>query len=82
MIGSSGVAQARDGPKSDCIIDDALLMALMTTRLLRAWHAGETEAEESMELLWEGLWQIRSVSKDGQPLLHPRGVFQRGQPSS
>jgi hypothetical protein len=56
-----------DGSESGRIIEEALIVALMTTRLLRAWHSGEAEAEESMQILWEGFCQMRSVSGMGFP---------------
>jgi hypothetical protein len=45
------------------IIDEALVVALMTTRLLVAWHSGETDAQDSMQILWESLWRTRSGSR-------------------
>ena len=44
------------------IIDEALNVALMTTRLLVAWHSGETDAQDSMQTLWESFCKIRSAS--------------------
>jgi hypothetical protein len=44
------------------IIDEALNVAFMTTRLLVAWHSGETDAQDSMHTLWECFCKIRSAS--------------------
>jgi hypothetical protein len=54
-----------DDSESGRIIDEALVVAMMTIRLLRAWHSGEAEAEESMQILWEGFCQMRSMSGMG-----------------
>jgi hypothetical protein len=51
-----------DQAESDRIIDEALAVALMTTRLLVAWHSGNTDAQDSMHLLWDGFCKIRSAS--------------------
>ena len=51
-----------DDAESNRIIDEALNVALMTTRLLVAWHSGETDAHDSMHTLWEGFCKIRSAS--------------------
>ena len=51
-----------DEAESNRIIDEALDVALMTTRLLAAWHSGETDAQDSMQILWEGFCRIRSCS--------------------
>jgi hypothetical protein len=40
-------------PETNRIIDEALNMALMTTRLLVAWHSGETGAQDSMQIRWK-----------------------------
>ena len=48
--------------ESERIIDEALTVALMTTRLLVAWHCGETDAQDSMQILWESFGKIRSAS--------------------
>jgi hypothetical protein len=52
-----------DEPESERIIDEALHLASITTRLLVAWHSGEADAEVSMQNLWDGFWQIRSVPR-------------------
>jgi hypothetical protein len=54
-----------DKSDSNLIIDEALAVALMTTRLLRAWHSGETDPQDSMQILWEGVCQIRAASGTG-----------------
>ena len=54
-----------DEAESDRIIGDALNVALMTTRLLVAWHSGETEAQDSMQILWESFCKSRSASGPG-----------------
>jgi hypothetical protein len=51
-----------DQAESDRIIDEALAVALMTTRLLGAWHSGSTDAQDAMHLLWDGFCKIRSAS--------------------
>ena len=51
-----------DDAETDRIIDEALSVALMTTRLLVAWHSGNTDAQDSMHGLWEGFCKIRSAS--------------------
>ena len=51
--------------ESDRIIDEALKVALLTTRLLVAWHSGETDAQNSMQILWESFCKIRSASGPG-----------------
>jgi hypothetical protein len=51
-----------DHAESDRIIDEALAVALMTTRLLVAWHSGNADAQDSMRLLWDGFRKIRSAS--------------------
>ena len=54
-----------DDAESNRVIDEALNVALMTTRRLMAWHSGETDAQDSMHLLWEGFCKIRSASGPG-----------------
>ena len=61
MDGPTRRALEADESESDRIIDEALDLALMTTRLLVAWHSGETDAQDSMQILWEGFCQIRST---------------------
>jgi hypothetical protein len=67
--------------KSDGIIDEALALAFMTTRLLVAWHSGKTDAQDSMHLLWDGFCKIirsDSVLKperdETQPSSHRAGT--------
>ena|SRR3974377_2345797 len=63
MTGLSRMRLDPDETESNRIIDEALNVALMTTRLLRAWHSGETDAQESMQILWEGFCKIRSAPR-------------------
>jgi hypothetical protein len=51
-----------DEAETNRIIDEALNVALLTTRLLAAWHSGETDAHDAMHTLWEGFCKIRSAS--------------------
>ena len=51
--GASRMTTDVDQATSDRVISQALGVALMTSRLLRAWHAGELDAETSMQVLWE-----------------------------
>ena len=62
MTRSTRMMLEADEAKSNRIIDEALDVALMTTRLLVAWHSGEADAEVSMQILWEGFCRIRSCS--------------------
>jgi hypothetical protein len=64
-----------DDAERDRIIDEALSVALMSTRLLVAWHSGNTDAQDSMHNLWEGFCKIRSASE-------PRLKCHESQPSS
>ena len=54
-----------DEAESDRIIDEALKVALLTTRLLVAWHSGETDAQDSMQTLWESFCKTRSAAGSG-----------------
>jgi len=58
---SGGRPLNTDGAERDRIIDEALSVALMTTRLLVAWHSGNTDAQDSMHNLWEGFCKIRAA---------------------
>jgi hypothetical protein len=60
-----GMRLHTDDGESNRIPDEALNVALMTTRRLMAWHSGETDAQDSMHLLWEGFCKIRSASGPG-----------------
>ena len=51
--------------ESERIIDEALTVALLTTRLLVAWHSGETDAQNSMQILWESFCKSRPASGPG-----------------
>jgi len=65
MSRSTRMTLEADESESNRIIDEALVVAFMATRLLRAWHRGEADAQESMQILWEGFCQIQSVSGVG-----------------
>jgi hypothetical protein len=65
MTCSARMTPEENDSESGRTIDEALIVALMTTRLLRAWHSGEAEAEESMQILWEAFCRMRSVSGMG-----------------
>jgi len=62
MTGLRTMRSDPDQAESDRIIDEALKVALLTTRLLVAWHSGETEAQDSMQILWESFCKSRSAS--------------------
>ena len=62
MTGLRRVRLDPDEAGSKRIVDEALNVALMTTRLLVAWHSGETDAQDSMQILWESFGKIRSAS--------------------
>ena len=62
MTGLRTMRSDPDQAESDRIIDEALKVALLTTRLLVAWHSGETDAQNSMQILWESFCKIRSAS--------------------
>ena len=47
-----------DQATCDRVISQALDLALVTTRLLRAWHSGEIDSQQSMEALYESVGQI------------------------
>ena len=72
---SGGRPLNTDDAETDRIIDEALSVALMTTRLLVAWQSGNTDAQDSMHGLWEGFCKIRSASE-------PRLECGVSQPSS
>ena len=77
---SGGRPLNTDDAETDRIIDEALAVALMTTRLLVAWHSGKTDAQDSMHILWEGFCKIRSASGprlecyETQPSSHSAGT--------
>jgi hypothetical protein len=62
MTRSTRMMLGVDEAESNRIIDEALHVALMTTRHLVAWHSGEADAQVSMQRLWAGFSQIRSAS--------------------
>lgn len=49
-----------DRSGSERIVDEALRVALVTSRVLRAWHSGAVDAQQSMKALWEQYDEIRS----------------------
>ena len=62
MTRSSGMLSYLGEEETNRIIDEALTVALMTTRLLVAWPSGETNAHDAMQILWESFCRIRSAS--------------------
>lgn len=50
-----------DGATCDRVISQALDVALVTTRLLRAWHSGEIDSQQSMKALSESVSQIHQT---------------------
>jgi hypothetical protein len=57
---ASGNVQEVDPSTFDRIIAQALDLSSATSRLLRAWHSGAVDAQESMERLWESFNEVRS----------------------
>ncbi len=56
-----------DQTTSDRVISAALDLALVTTRLLRAWHSGEIDSRQSIQMLWESLGLIRGFDPGESP---------------
>lgn len=65
--GDMSAEMAMDQTASDRVITEALYVALVATRLLRAWHSGAIDSHESMQMLWESLGQIRRAEPGPSP---------------
>lgn len=66
----------------DRLISEALDVAVVTTRLLRAWHSGEIDSQQSMKALWEAVGRIRQARPRESARSLPTGNTSRSRPEA